>query len=485
MTIMASIFKRTADRSDKRKPYLITYTDERGRRRTITGCTDRAATEDIASKLATDVRLRKRGVLDPSQERIAEQGRRRIGEHFKEFVEHIKAGKPGGHAPRYLLQVENRLEALGKSAGLKRLSDLNADRVAGFIGELQRRKLSGITVNEYLGTIRAFTRWCVSTGRLASDPLAALKKQDAARIERTRPRRAMTADEVGALLQATIERPRLELLTVRHGPNKGKQVAKVRDEVLARADQLGAERALAYLLALWTGLRRSELRALEWRDVRIDTVPAQLVLRATTTKSKRADRIVLHPQVAEAIRRHRPDRPKPTDRILRSVPGMKVLRADLKMAGIADVNESGRVDLHSMRKSLATYLSTHGIPMRMAQAHLRHTDPRLTAGVYTDENVLPVAAAVTALPWLPTTPAPSTTEVRLTGTDDEGRAAHAQRAGRTHRQADARTCIDTASDGGESKSPLPSVDSRVSNEMHDDSSKRVIGFEPTTFTLAT
>ncbi len=63
-------------------------------------------------------------------------------------MQHVKAGKPGGHAARYLLQVENRLDALSKSAGLKRLSERNADRVAGFIAELQRRKLSGITVRK-------------------------------------------------------------------------------------------------------------------------------------------------------------------------------------------------------------------------------------------------------------------------------------------------------------------------------------------------
>ena len=73
---MASIFKRTADLRDKGKPYLISYNDEHGKRHTVAGCTDRVATEEIARKLETDARLRKRGILDAAQERVAEQGRR-------------------------------------------------------------------------------------------------------------------------------------------------------------------------------------------------------------------------------------------------------------------------------------------------------------------------------------------------------------------------------------------------------------------------
>ena len=227
------------------------------------------------------------------------------------------------------------------------------------------------------------------------------------------------------------------------------------------------------------------MQALEWQDVRLDTIPAQLILRAVTTKSKRADRIALHPQVSELLRTHRPKKVKPTDRVLRTVPGMKVLRADLKMAGVAEVNEAGRVDLHSMRKSLATYLLANGIPLRLAQAHLRHTDPRLTAGVYTEETALPVASAVSSLPWLPTQPAESSDVIRLTGTDGDERAAHAQRAEHTNKQLSARTCTDTEHHLVEDGLPLPSVGSQLSTDMHDPSTQRVIGFEPTTFTLAT
>lgn len=68
---MASIFKRSQDRRRKDMPYLISYNDESGKRRTVTGCTDLAATREIANHLASEARLRRRGVIDRAKERCS------------------------------------------------------------------------------------------------------------------------------------------------------------------------------------------------------------------------------------------------------------------------------------------------------------------------------------------------------------------------------------------------------------------------------
>ena len=222
---MASVFKRSADKRDKNKPYSIAFVTEAGRRRVVAGCTDRAASEEIARKLESDVELRQRGIIDASQERIAEQLRRPIREHVDEFLRYVQARKADAHADRYLIQVRGRLEAFCDFSQVASLSELNSDRVAAFLAHLQQRKLSGITVNECIGTLKAFTRWCVTTSRLHGDPLAPMKKQDAARIEKKRPRRSLTGDEIGALLRATRERPVRELQTIRTGANTGQLTA--------------------------------------------------------------------------------------------------------------------------------------------------------------------------------------------------------------------------------------------------------------------
>ena len=58
---MASIFKRTKDRRNRNVPYLISYTNASGERKTVTGCTDYAATQSIANKLEAEAQLRRWG----------------------------------------------------------------------------------------------------------------------------------------------------------------------------------------------------------------------------------------------------------------------------------------------------------------------------------------------------------------------------------------------------------------------------------------
>ena len=82
-----------------------------------------------------------------------------------------------------------------------------------------------------------------------------------------------------------------------------------------------------------------------------------------------------------------------------TVPSIKCLRADLALADIPYKDEAGRyVDFHSLRVSLSTMLAAHKVSPRAAQALMRHSDPRLTASVYTDEKLLPLAAELQALP---------------------------------------------------------------------------------------
>jgi integrase len=364
---------------------------------------DKATAERIQRHLQSEADLRRQGVVNPTVRRAAEQELRPLTKHIDEFVDHIDAR---GRAPRYIQQIRARLERFVDFAGIERLSDITAERVDGFVLDLRAAKQSPFTINEYVGTLKSFTKWAVLTARMLADPLAATRKADGRKIARKRPRRALKPEDLGALLLAARERPVHELRLIRHGPRKGQLSDKIRTDVLDRARDLGQERALAYLIASWTGLRRGELAALEWQDIDLDTLPPKIRLRASTTKSKRADTIVLHPQVAEALRQAKPDDAEPTWQVLGAVPDMKALKADLKFAGIKFETEAGRADLHAMRKSLATFLACNAVPQRIAQSHLRHTDPRLTAVTYTDESLLPTASILTALPWLPTTPAP-------------------------------------------------------------------------------
>ena len=288
------------------------------------------------------------------------------------------------------------------------LGDLDAVTIGQFINGLKNEateeKLADWTRNEYVTSIKGMTKWAVINRRLPHDPLVGLQLIESKNIEPTRPKRALSTGELVRLLDAAERRPLIEVKTIRIGPRKGQQVANVSPRVKKKAIELGRERRMVYLTGAWTGLRRSELRALRWGDIHLDTIPAHIPLRKGTTKSKRADTLPIHSQLAEELRKWKPAEATDSTPVFHAIPTMKVFRADLDLAGIPDVDEQGYyVVFHGLRVTASTRLASHEVTQRAAQALMRHRDPRLTAGTYTDERLLPLAAELEKLPPIPTT----------------------------------------------------------------------------------
>ncbi len=401
---MPRVWKRSTDKQKPGSRWYLTWGDWvctggqwREKQKTQLAFTDKGESYRLGIELEERALKKRLGLIDEAQEQMAAELQRPIADHLGAFIEHIEAR---GRDDRYVRQLRPRLERFFDHAGIGRLADVNADALDKYIHHLRRGARSGFTVNELVGTAKSFTKWAVTTRRIPTDPLACVRKLEARKLEKTRLRRALTPTEVSKLLEAARSRPERELRLVRVGPRKGELSNKVSERALAAARRTGEERVVVYLLALWTGLRRSELGQLEWRDVELDVLPPRLLLRAETTKAKRGDTIALHPEIADALRAFRPDDSDPDDLVVSAVPNMNVLKADLKFAGIEFQTAAGRADLHAMRMSLATMLATSGVGQRIAQHHLRHTDPRLTACTYTDESLLPTAATISALPWV-------------------------------------------------------------------------------------
>jgi integrase len=416
---MATVYKRDSERSVKGSKWIARWFDaESGQWRDKTGYADKEASLELGRRLEREASRRAEGCADP----MDEHRKRSIREHLADFIDKAKAGNRAG---RYVLQLENRITRVVEGIGATRLQDLDPVRVERFLSELRIKNLpiSGVTRNEYVTTMKAFTRWAVEARRIDADPLVSLKRLERRAIKVKHPRRALCPDEIAALLDAAERRPVVELQMIRRGVDKGKLLAKVRANVLERARRKGASRRLAYLLAVWTGLRRSELAALTWGDLNLDVVPARIHLRAETTKSKRADSLVIHPQLDGELRTIRPVRVTADQRILTGVPSMKAMAADLRFAGIdPGTQASGFVDFHSLRKTLSTMMAAAGMSQRARQAHMRHTDPRLTEGTYMDEKLLPIAGELAKLPAIPDLDEapPAAIPLQATGTDDAG-----------------------------------------------------------------
>jgi integrase len=133
-------------------------------------------------------------------------------------------------------------------------------------------------------------------------------------------------------------------------------------------------------VAATTGLRRSELARLAWGDV--DLQAAQVRVRASSAKNRREAHLPL-PAGTVAALAALPGRGTPLAAVFATVPSTKVLRQDLAAAGIDYETPEGTADFHALRVTYATMLARAGVSLVQAQRLMRHSDPKLTANIYT------------------------------------------------------------------------------------------------------
>ena len=230
------------------------------------------------------------------------------------------------------------------------------------------------TQNYHRLALSAFFAWLIKEGRWGANPVASVPR--AAEDEPETPRRALTAEELEALLAATPE-----------------------------------PRATVYRVAATTGLRRAELRALRW--VGLDLDAGTLTLPGRSTKNRREAVLPLPPGTVAALLRHKEDaekgaEPKGDDEpekgdaerkkpVFKSLPGKRTFDRDLVRAKLVRLTAEGKLVFHSLRSTFATSLARTGAPLTLTQKLMRHSTPTLTANVYTRLSLHDGRAAVAAI----------------------------------------------------------------------------------------
>ena len=258
-------------------------------------------------------------------------------------------------------------------------------------------------------------------------------------------------------------------------------------------------------------MRRKELASLTVGQLEFDGPVAYAVLEAADEKNRSGSEIPLRADLVvdirhwlafklealqDEVRRHGDPIPArlPGDMKVFRVPRdlVKILDRDLKLAGIPKRDERGRtVDVHALRTSFCTHLNLGGVPLRTAQAAMRHSDPHLTANVYTDPKLLDVHGALDVLPALPLDGGDSEQQ-RATGTAD----ASAEFAPGFAPEADKSSKSRSSGDNGQTGRPNRAGESDVAvnpchvkennpltigvNGLHQEREK---GFEPSTSSL--
>jgi integrase len=223
--------------------------------------------------------------------------------------------------------------------------------------------------------------------------------------DRRHDRRALSSEEFAALIAAARSGPPIEGIS-------------------------GPDRAMLYILAGWTGFRKGELGSLTLRSLNLDGNPPTATVAAGFSKRRRDDTQVLHPALVIQLRswfatKRRLKLNEPLFPISGRITGgtdrktHKMIQLDLATARakwiddaksakqrrerdksdfLAYCDDSGRyADFHSLRHTFITQLAQAGISPRMAQTLARHSDIRLTLGVYTHVDLQEQVAAIQLL----------------------------------------------------------------------------------------
>jgi hypothetical protein len=121
------------------------------------------------------VLLRKRGMIDPAQERLTAQKMTPIEEHLVAF-ERSLGNATGKHQKLTMTRVRRVVEG----CGLKSIGKIDREEVESFLIDLRAEVLLGArTYNHYLQAMDALCKWLVATRGLAANPLVGLERLNA------------------------------------------------------------------------------------------------------------------------------------------------------------------------------------------------------------------------------------------------------------------------------------------------------------------
>ena len=318
------------------------------------GVSDKQVAQEKLRQMVQEREKELHGLIPAKAMRDAAQ--ESLTKHLKDFIGDLRAK---GRNDQYIAEFENRLVLLMEQCGWHSLRDVTAD---SFVKWRSEHKKAAKTLNEYLASAKGLLNWMVKQRRVAANPLAVVQKTET-RGKEVRARRAYTDDEIQALLN------------------------------------VAGKRRIVYLMAVLTGIRHGELKALRWGDINLSAEKASVTVRASVSKNHKLACLPLHPDLVTELLQFRPANAQAGDLVFDGLmPHSVAFNAHLKAVGILKTDSQGRVvDFHSLRHTFCTNLHRAGVPQREAMELMRHNDPRLTANTYADVSLFSLRGAVAKL----------------------------------------------------------------------------------------
>ncbi len=306
-------------------------------------------------QFADDREKERNGILPPRP--VREAAARPLGELLDEYLVELESR---GRTPRTIRKYRNILRKLFARCQWGKIQDVTT---RSFCQWRNQAGLAGKTANDLLACSNTFFEWLERQRMLTENPLKHVARVDTRGKEQYR--RALSEAEMRGLLAVA---PHF--------------------------------RAVVYMLAMYTGLRRRELNQLRWGDLHLDGLQPFICAPASITKNKKEAKLPLRPEVVTALRSIRPADAAPFGWVFHGqVPRVRTLQKDLKAAEIKFVDERGRrLDFHALRATFCTMLAVNRVPLNEAMHLMRHSDPKLTMKVYTDSAQLELSAGIASLP---------------------------------------------------------------------------------------
>jgi integrase len=379
--------------------YFAKYRDHEGTVRVVkTKCRDEDNARQFLADLEKQTGRVHAGVVTSEELAIADRKRDPLEGHLTDYLATLTG------SAMYRDDIERYVHRLATDCRWIRLADLKRFDLEKWLADESRAGRSARSRNAYREAMVCFCNWCVKDNRMLANPFHKLPKAKV-KADPRRERRALTEAEIARLLETALNRPVRDALRINRGPRKGQLVSKLPEDRRLALEAQGRFRVIVYRTLLATGARVGELAQLTVADLQLDDRVPCVRLRASITKNSQEDFIPLRADLVAALRtwlleRFGPGGP-PADGLVFDVPTsfLKVFDRDLKAAGISKRDERKRtVDLHALRTTFATMLSKSGVAPRVAQQLMRHSDIRLTMGVYTDPKLFDLQGAVDSLP---------------------------------------------------------------------------------------
>jgi integrase len=414
---VGSVYKHRKGKPNESKRYSYTVKIA-GQWREFLGYTDKDATRTRMIDHQRRVDRGEVGLVDPF-----EAGKR---EALTKLVDlYIKRPDAAGQSPRHLVGERERLLLAFHEMGAGTFADLDIPRAELFFTKLQlgevrpgrpthkggkpkpRKPASAATVRGYKITLKAFGRYLQRRGTWPSNPFDMLRAKRLTAADRTRQNRALTPEEIDLLVQAAEVRPVQEWRRTHPNASEGH---------LDKLRIAGIHRGRIYLTLAYTGLRVGELAALTWGELNLTEGEEVAEIEARKQKGRDDAMVVLHPLLAEMLRRHRKECSnagvrigrgplRNTDRVFRvSSSLLRWLKLDAAWAGLGLFDARGRsTTVHGIRAGFNTTLRRNATDPSLRMRLMRHKTADLGLGTYDKVEVdelrrelerLPVASAL-------------------------------------------------------------------------------------------